>query len=63
MRLKVRQASFMVLTIGHPNDDIMMLDYEDWGCTLRQLSMSIQSKNPKTPGNLFYTIGQDWKGR
>ena len=63
MRLRLRQASFMALCIGHPNDDIMLLDYEVGGRTLRGMIMEIQSTNVQTPGNLFHAIGQDWKGR
>lgn len=49
MRLRVRQASFNHLTIGHPNDDIMMLDYEatSWGKTLRSMIVGIQSMSEK----------------
>ena len=63
MRLRLRQASFMALCKGHPNDDIMLLDYAVGGKTLRGMIMSIQSTNDLTPGNLFHAIGQDWKGR
>ena len=40
-----------------------MMDYEDGGITLRGLIMSIQSRNPDTPGNLFHAVGRNWKGR
>ena len=65
MRLRVRQASFLSMTIGHPSDEIMLLDYKPnrGGETLRSLIMSIQSHNPETPGNLFHAVGKDWKGR
>ena len=62
-RLRVRQASFSSLIDGYPSDDIQMLDYEDNGTTLRKMVMSIQSRNPKTPGNLFHAVGTDWRGR
>ena len=62
-RLRVRQASFISLIDGYPTDDIQMLDYEDEGQTLRDMIMSIQSRNPQTPGNLFHAVGRDWKGR
>ena len=62
-RLRVRQASFISLIDGYPSDDIQMLDYEDNGTTLRKMVMTIQSRNPKTPGNLFHAIGTDWRGR
>ena len=62
-RLRVRQASFLASIEGYPSDDIQMLDYEDEGITLRQLIMSIQSMNDKTPGNLFHSVGKDWRGR
>ena len=63
MRLRLRQASFMALCTGHPNDDIMLLDYVVEGKTLREMIMAIQSTNKLTAGNLFHAIGQDWKGR
>ena len=62
-RLRTRQASFSSLIEGYYSDDIQMLDYEDEGLTLREMLMTIQSKNPETPGNLFHAIGRDWKGR
>ena len=62
-RLRLRQASFISLIEGHPSDDVQLLDYEDEGTTLRQMVMSIQSRNPQTPGNLFHAVGRDWKGR
>ena len=63
MRLRVRQASFTALIGGHPNDDIMLLDYESEESTLRKMIMQIQSGNKDTPENLFYAVVQDWKGR
>lgn len=65
IRLMVRYASFNHLTIGHPNNDIMMLDYEAACCrnSRRRMVVGTQSVNTKTPGNLFHVIGQDWKGR
>ena len=65
MRLRVRQASYNHLTVGHLNDAIMILDYNSNGDggNLRSLIMKIQSLNSKTSENLFDTIGQDWKGR
>ena len=62
-RLRVRQASFISLIDGYPSEDIHMLDYEDEGITLRGLLMEVQSRNPKTPGNLFHAVGRDRKGR
>ena len=62
-RLRARQASFISLIEGCISEDIQMLDYEDEGMTLREMIMSIQSKNPNTPGNLFHAVGRDWKGR
>ena len=62
-RLRVRQASFISLIDGYPSEDIQMLDYEDEGITLRGLLMEVQSRNPKTPGNLFHAVGRDRKGR
>jgi hypothetical protein len=62
-RLRVRQASFISLIEGNPSDDILMLDYNDGGLILRNLIMSIESRNPETPGNLFRAVGKDWKGR
>ena len=62
-RLRVRQASFLSSIEGYPSDDIQMLDYEDNGVTLRELMMSIQSRNEQTPGNLFHSVGKDWRGR
>ena len=61
MRLRLRQASFNNLTVVHPNDDIMILDYDykGDGGTLRSMIMTIQSINSKTPCNLFHAIGQD----
>ena len=58
VRLRVRQAQFLALITGYPSDDIQMLDYEDGGVTLRNLMMGIQSRNPKTPGNLFHAVGK-----
>ena len=63
MRLRLRQSQFNHFTVGHPNDDIMLLDYESEGNTLRGLIMAIPSGDKKTPGNLFHAIGMDWKGR
>lgn len=63
MRLRLRQASFNAMCTGHPNDDIMQLDYAVGGKTLREMIMAIQSTNKSTSGNLFHAIGQDWKGR
>ena len=62
-RLRIRQASFASLMVGHPSDDIVQLDYEVNGTTLRKMVMSIRSTNPSTPGPLFHAIGKDWKGR
>ena len=64
-RLRLRQSSFNAMMVGHPVDDIMLLDYKsrDGGVTLRSLIMKIQSNNPETPGNLFHAVGKDWKGR
>ena len=28
----------------------------------REEVMEIKSSNPKTPGNLYHAVGQDWKG-
>ena len=63
MRLRIRQASFNKVIVGYPNDDIMQLDYEVGGKTLREMIMGIKSRDPTTPGNLFHAVGQDWKGR
>ena len=46
----------------NPNDDIMLLDYEVEGKSLREMIMAIQSTNKTTAGNLFHAIGEDWKG-
>ena len=64
-RLRVRQSSFLSMTIGHPADDIMLLDFIPKGqkVSLRSLIMGIQSQNGDTPGNLFHAVGKDWKGR
>ena len=62
-RLRVRQARFNAMIEGYPSDDIQMMDYEDGGITLRGLIMSIHSRNPDTPGNLFHAVGKNWKGR
>ena len=64
-RLRLRQSKFLAMTVGHPADDIMQLDYIPTGqtSTLRSLIMSIQSSDAKTPGNLFHAVGKDWKGR
>lgn len=65
-RLRIRQASFLSMTVGHPQDDIMLLDYVPQGSknpSLRSMIMSIKSRNKETPGNLFHAIGKDWKGR
>ena len=64
-RLRVRQSSFLSMTIGHPADDIMLLDFIPKGqkASLRNLIMGIQSQNVDTPGNLFHAVGKDWKGR
>ena len=59
MRLRMRQASFSSLITGHPNDDIMILDYDMNGITLRNLIMKIQSANPATPRNICHTVRQD----
>lgn len=48
MCLRLRQSSFCPLMVGHPSDDIMMLDYHVEGKTLRQLVIWIQSYNPGT---------------
>ena len=65
IRLRVRQSSFLGMILGHPSDEIMLLDYipKRGKRTLRSLIMSIQSQNDKTPGNLFHAVGKDWKGR
>jgi len=44
-RLRVRQSNFLIMTIGHPSDDIMLLDFIPKGktATLRSLIMGIQS--------------------
>ena len=66
MRLRVRQANFKAMMMALPNDEIMMLDYKDKELenkSLREMVMEIKSSNPKTPGNLFHAVGQDWKGR
>ena len=56
-RLRARKASFTSLIDGYPSEDIQLLDYEDEGTTLRRMLMSIQSRNPQTPGNLFHAVG------
>ena len=43
MRLRLRQAQFNHFTVGHPNDDIMLLDSDSDGHTLQGLIMAIQS--------------------
>ena len=60
-RLRVRQASFLGMVIGHPLDDVMLLDFIPKGqtCSLRSLIMGIPSTNPKTPGNIFHAVGTD----
>ena len=66
MRLRVRQDNFRAMMMAVPNDDIMMLDYQDKELdnkTLREMVMGIKSSNPDTPGNLYHAVGQDWKGR
>ena len=62
-RLRARQASFTSAIEGTISEDIQMLDYEKEGMTLRDMIMSIQSRNSQTPGNLFHAVGRDWKGR
>ena len=63
MRLRLRQAKFMSMVVGHPTDDIMLLDYQVNEISLRDLIMGIQSRDKATPGNLFHAVGKDWKGR
>lgn len=55
-------ASFNHLTICHPNDCIMMLDYGMTSCSIALFSMitGIQSSNTKTYTNHFHAIGQDY---
>ena len=62
-RLRARQASFTSAIEGTISEDIQMLDYEKEGMTLRDMIMSIQSRNSQTPGKLFHAVGRDWKGR
>ena len=64
-RLRIRQSSFLSMITGHPQDEIMLLDYisKGGGRTLRSIIMGIQSSNSETPGNLFHAVGKDWKGR
>ena len=62
-RLRARQASFISVIAGHPNDDIMLLDHKVNGKSLRDMIMQIKSFNPDTPGTLFHSVGQNWKGR
>ena len=64
-RLRIRQSSFLSMLTGHPQDEIMLLDFIPKGGerTLRSMLMGIQSLNPQTPGNLFHAVGKDWKGR
>ena len=64
-RLRIRQSSFLSMITGHPQDEIMLLDFIPKGGerTLRSMVMGIQSLNPSTPGNLFHAVGKDWKGR
>ena len=63
MRLRLRQSQFNHFAMGHPNDDIMMLDYDSEVMNLRKLIMAIESGEKSTPGKLFHAIGMDWKGR
>ena len=61
-RLRIRQSSFLSMITGHPQDEIMLLDYisKGGGRTLRSIIMGIQSSNSETPGNLFHAVGKDW---
>lgn len=45
MRLRVHQAGFNHLAIGHPNDDIMILDYKatSYKKTLQSMIIANQS--------------------
>ena len=45
MFLRVLQTNFRSMTIGHPNNDIMMLDYDNYGHNLRAMIMETQSTN------------------
>lgn len=62
-RLRARQASFISVITGHPSDDILLLDHNVNGKTLRDMIMHIKSFNKATPGYLFHSVGQNWKGR
>ena len=62
MRLRLRQSQFNHFTIGHPNDDIMLLDYESDGHTLRSLIMAIPSGDKKHQGVFFMRLGWIGKG-
>ena len=62
-RLSIQHASFNHLTVGQSNDTIIQLGYVLEGSSLQSLIMAIKSGNLATPGNLFHTTGQDWKGR
>ena len=65
-RLRIRQANFVNMLHGCPNDDICQLDWKAKDLkekSLRDLIMEIQSNNKDTPGPLFHGVGQDWKGR
>ena len=64
MRLRMRQASLLVITVGHPSDEIMLLDYKPngEGDTLYSLIMRIHSLNPETPGNYFMQWAEIGKG-
>ena len=65
-RLRIRQANFVNMLHGCPNDDICQLDWKANDLkekSLRDLIMEIQSNNKDTPGPLFHGVGQDWKGR
>ena len=44
--LRLRQSTFTSLMMGHPADDIILLDYDVGGMSLRSLIMKIQSRNP-----------------
>jgi hypothetical protein len=61
-RLRARQKSFLSKILSTDTWDIVQLDYatDDSTPTLRQMIMSLTSKDDKVP--LFHCVDLDWKG-